>query len=105
MKFGKVPVRDAHGAILAHSLQTRAGILKKGRPLGNDEIAKLLDAGFEVVVAARIEPGDVSEDVAAAPRRASHRRGRRAGRGTIYRPRQSLRGGSGRCRRRERPHH
>ena len=41
MKFGHVKIDDALGAILAHSLQTRAGIIKKGRPLGPAEIEAL----------------------------------------------------------------
>ena len=44
MKFGRIPIDEAEGAILAHSLQTRAGIIKKGRPLGPAEQAIVLAA-------------------------------------------------------------
>ena len=66
MKFGNLKIDDALGAILAHSLQTRAGIIKKGRPLGPPEIDKLRAAGFEEVMAARLGEDDVGEDDAAA---------------------------------------
>jgi molybdenum cofactor cytidylyltransferase len=66
MKFGTLKIEDALGAILAHSLQTRAGIIKKGRPLAEADIEKLRDAGFRTVMAARLEAGDVGEDEAAA---------------------------------------
>ena len=66
MNFGTISIDDAEGAILAHSLQTRAGIIKKGRPLGTADIEKLRAAGFEKVMAARLGDDDVSEDDAAA---------------------------------------
>jgi molybdenum cofactor cytidylyltransferase len=66
MKFGRIPVDTAVGAILAHSLQTRSGILKKGRVLTEDDVARLGETGLREIVAARLEPGDVGEDVAAA---------------------------------------
>lgn len=66
MKFGTVSIDEARGAILAHSLQTRAGIIKKGRPLSAADIEKLREAGFEQVMAARLEDSDIGEDEAAA---------------------------------------
>ena len=66
MKFGRIAVSEAAGAILAHSLTTKQGVIKKGRTLGADEIARLVAAGHTDVVAARLEPGDVDEDTAAA---------------------------------------
>ncbi len=66
MKFGTIPTDDALGAILAHSLQTRAGIIKKGRPLNAGDIDKLKAAGFDAVMAARLDDDDVPEDDAAA---------------------------------------
>jgi molybdenum cofactor cytidylyltransferase len=66
MKFGTVRIDEARGAILAHSLQTRAGIIKKGRPLSAADIEKLREAGFTEVMAARLEDSDVGEDEAAA---------------------------------------
>jgi molybdenum cofactor cytidylyltransferase len=61
VKFGPVPLADASGAILAHSV----GGLKKGRTLSAEDVAKLQRAGIEQVVAARLEAGDVPEDEAA----------------------------------------
>jgi molybdenum cofactor cytidylyltransferase len=66
MKFGRIPVSGALGALLAHSLQTRSGILKKGRKLTADDVARLSEAGLSEVVAARLEPRDIGEDEAAA---------------------------------------
>ncbi len=66
MKFGTIPTDEALGAILAHSLQTRVGIIKKGRPLNAGDIEKLKAAGFDSVMAARLGDDDVPEDDAAA---------------------------------------
>ena len=66
MKFEQVPLRSAAGAILAHSIPTPSGAIKKGRVLGADEIARLQAAGVESVTAALLEVGDVGEDAAAA---------------------------------------
>ncbi|HXF54172.1 MAG TPA: molybdopterin-binding/glycosyltransferase family 2 protein [Hyphomicrobiaceae bacterium] len=66
MKFGRVPLSEAEGSILAHSVQAGSGILKKGRKLGPDELARLAEAGLREIVAARLEPGDIGEDEAAA---------------------------------------
>jgi molybdenum cofactor cytidylyltransferase len=66
MKFEQVPLRAATGAILAHSIPTPSGAIKKGRVLGADEIARLEEAGIHHVIAALLEAGDVGEDAAAA---------------------------------------
>jgi molybdenum cofactor cytidylyltransferase len=66
MKFEQVSLQSATGAILAHSVQTPSGAIKKGRVLGADEIARLTAAGIERVTAAVLEAGDVGEDAAAA---------------------------------------
>jgi molybdenum cofactor cytidylyltransferase len=65
MKFGRIALGEAEGAILAHSMTTAKGVIKKGRKLGSDEIARLMAAGVTHVTAARLEPGDVGEDEAA----------------------------------------
>ena len=65
MRFGVIPLQDAEGAILAHSVKAPSGALKKGRVLSGDDIARLRDAGIEDVMAARLEAGDVPEDQAA----------------------------------------
>jgi molybdenum cofactor cytidylyltransferase len=66
MKFGRVPVRDAEGGISVHSIRKASLVLKKGTAIGKAEIAALEAAGVADIVVARLEPGDVSEDTAAA---------------------------------------
>ena len=66
MKFGAVTLKDALGATAVHSIRQGELVLKKGTLIGPVEIAALEAAGIKEVVAARLEPGDVAEDVAAA---------------------------------------
>ena len=66
MIFGDVPVAEAEGAILAHSLRVGNAMFKKGRALSSADLAALRAAGFATVMAARLEAGDVGEDKAAA---------------------------------------
>lgn len=66
MKFGPVPLAEAEGTILAHSTKAGSRTLKKGRVLDAGDVAALRDAGFGSIVVARLEPGDVPEDEAAA---------------------------------------
>ena len=66
MKFGPVPVGEAEGGIAVHSIRQAALVLKKGTLIGKAEVAALQAAGIADIVVARLEPGDVSEDVAAA---------------------------------------
>jgi molybdenum cofactor cytidylyltransferase len=66
MKFGAVAPRDALGAIAVHTIRQDGLVLKKGTLIGAVEVAALEAAGIKDVVVARLEPGDVSEDVAAA---------------------------------------
>ncbi len=61
MRFGAVPIDQALGTILAHA----TGPLKKGAVLGADEIAILRDLQVAGVIAARLDPTEVSEDEAA----------------------------------------
>ena len=65
MKFGPVPLEDAKGAILAHSQRLGDKMLRKGSVLDEAAITLLRRAGRTEVIAARLEPGDVPEDVAA----------------------------------------
>ena len=65
MKFANFPLAEAEGAILAHSIATPKGMLKKGRALSAADIARLAETGRTHVVAARLEPSDVGEDEAA----------------------------------------
>lgn len=65
MKFGTVPLSEAGGAILAHSIALDDGPLRKGTELGPDEIARAAASGIESVTVARLEDDDMSEDEAA----------------------------------------
>ncbi len=65
MKFGEVPVAEAEGAILAHSLKLGAAALKKGRVLSAADLGLIAEAGLSSITVARLEPGDVGEDAAA----------------------------------------
>ncbi|WP_448187664.1 NTP transferase domain-containing protein [Azospirillum sp. sgz301742] len=65
MYFGPVPVADAAGTILAHSVRKSCLIFKKGRVLSAEDVAALKAADFETVTVARLEEGDVGEDDAA----------------------------------------
>jgi molybdenum cofactor cytidylyltransferase len=65
VKFGAVSPDEAEGGVVVHSIRTSGLVLKKGTIVGKSEIAALKAAGIAAVTVARIEPGDVSEDVAA----------------------------------------
>ena len=66
MKFGAVKPKDALGATAVHSIREGALVLRKGTLIGAAEVKALEAAGVKEIVVARLEPGDVSEDVAAA---------------------------------------
>ena len=67
MRFGPVPLAEAEGAILAHSVPLGDGQrMRKGKVLGPDDLARLAAAGLSEVVVARLDPGDVDEDSAAS---------------------------------------
>ncbi|MEA2904725.1 MAG: molybdenum cofactor cytidylyltransferase [Alphaproteobacteria bacterium] len=66
MKFGPVPVGEAEGGIAVHSIRQGSLVLKKGTVVGKAEMSALTLAGIAEIVVARLEPGDVSEDQAAA---------------------------------------
>jgi len=66
MKFGPVAPRDALGATAVHSIRQGDLVLKKGTLIGPEEVAALEAAKVNEIVVARLEPGDVSEDQAAA---------------------------------------
>lgn len=65
MKFGDVPVEQARGAILAHSVSCNGSRLRKGAILDDAHLAQLSAAGITTVTVARMEQGDVHEDAAA----------------------------------------
>lgn len=65
MRFGPVPLDQALGAVLAHSVPLSQGRLRKGLVLGTAELAALAQAGMDQVTVARLDAGDVAEDAAA----------------------------------------
>jgi len=65
MRFGEIPVAEAVGAILAHSLRLGTAALKKGRVLSPADIELIAASGLDRVVAARLDHGDIREDEAA----------------------------------------
>jgi molybdenum cofactor cytidylyltransferase len=65
MLFGPVPLDQAEGAILAHSVALPEGRLRKGCLLGPAEIAGLRAAAVTSVTVARLGPDDMHEDAAA----------------------------------------
>lgn len=65
MKFGPVPVARAEGTILAHSVKLGAKRLRKGRILEARDLEQIAGAGIETITVARLEAGDVHEDLAA----------------------------------------
>ncbi|PJE29833.1 molybdenum cofactor cytidylyltransferase [Pseudooceanicola antarcticus] len=65
MKFGPVPLDQALGAILAHSLDLPEGRLRKGMKIDAEAVEKMRYFGVSEVVAAQLEEGDVHEDAAA----------------------------------------
>lgn len=65
MRFGPVPLADARGAIMAHSLRAGERMIRKGTVLDAEAIALLRAAGRDEVIAAQLDPGDVPEDLAA----------------------------------------
>ncbi len=66
MKFGPVAPDDAIGGVAVHSIRKDDLVLKKGTLIGAREAAALKAAGIAQVVVARLDPGDVPEDEAAA---------------------------------------
>ena len=65
MKFGPVPLDQAAGAILAHSVATPSGRLRKGRVLDAADVSALQAAGLDEVIVAALGAEDVDENAAA----------------------------------------
>ena len=65
MKFGPVPVGEAQGAVLAHSVALEKGRLRKGAVLSAADMAALQAVGLAEVIVARLDPGDLGENAAA----------------------------------------
>ena len=66
MIFGPVPLAEAEGALLAHSVQVDGQRIRKGVQLTATQIEALGVAGLSEVVVARLERGDLHEDAAAS---------------------------------------
>ncbi|MFZ5789176.1 MAG: NTP transferase domain-containing protein [Pseudomonadota bacterium] len=66
MIFASLPLAEAEGALLVHSLKLGKLAFRKGRKLSAEDLAALSAAGVERVTVVRLEPGDVGEDEAAA---------------------------------------
>ncbi|HWD58104.1 MAG TPA: molybdopterin-binding/glycosyltransferase family 2 protein [Stellaceae bacterium] len=65
MQFGEVPVGEAEGAILVHSLRFGKTALKKGRILSADDLREIVAAGLDEITVVRLDSGDIREDPAA----------------------------------------
>ncbi len=65
MKFGPAPLDETRGAIMAHSQRVGERMIRKGSVLDEAAVAALREAGRNEVICARLEPGDVPEDIAA----------------------------------------
>ncbi|MBX3596399.1 MAG: molybdopterin-binding/glycosyltransferase family 2 protein [Rhizobiaceae bacterium] len=65
MKFGPVPIDEALGAVLAHSVHAGERVLRKARKFTAQDIEELKQANILEVVVARLESDDVDEDSAA----------------------------------------
>ncbi|WP_454852072.1 NTP transferase domain-containing protein [Rhizobium binxianense] len=66
MIFGDWPLSEAEGVVLAHAVKLPDIALAKGRVLTKADLERLGGAGVSSVIAARLEPGDLMEDEAAA---------------------------------------
>lgn len=65
MRFGRLDLDEAEGALIAHSLMIGGRRLKKGHALTASDIEQLRADGATSVLAAQLETGDVDEDSAA----------------------------------------
>jgi molybdopterin biosynthesis enzyme len=67
MKFGPVPLSEAKGKILGHNIAGASGqrLLRKGKPLTDEDLEKLRGLGRSSVYVAEIEPNDIEENKAA----------------------------------------
>jgi molybdenum cofactor cytidylyltransferase len=65
MRFGPVPLADAVGAILAHSVSLPSGRMRKGKLLDAADIEVLAGLGLTEVTVARLDAADQHEDEAA----------------------------------------
>ncbi len=66
MKFGSVPISEAEGAVLAHSLAVSGKRLRKGRILNASDLSLIREVGLREVIVARLDADDLGEDTAAS---------------------------------------
>src|SRR5258705_8629669 len=65
MRFGTFPLGEAEGAILVHGVRAGGRLFKKGRVLTRADLGQLAEGQILHVTVARLESGDVPEDIAA----------------------------------------
>jgi len=65
MKFGEIPVTQAKGAILAHSISLPDGRIAKGHRLEQQDLIALQNAGINGVTVAQLDFDELGEDAAA----------------------------------------
>jgi len=65
MIFADLPVLDAVGALLVHSVKVGKLAFRKGRKLSPDDVRALTAAGRATVTVARLDRDDIGEDAAA----------------------------------------
>ena len=65
MRFDTLPLDEAEGGILVHSVRAGGRVLKKGRVLTRADVESLRAAGLTRMMVARLEAGDIPEDEAA----------------------------------------
>jgi len=65
MIFADLPVLDAVGALLVHSVKVGKLAFRKGRKLSLDDARALAAAGRATVTVARLDRDDIGEDIAA----------------------------------------
>ena len=66
MHFGPVPLDQAEGAILGHSVLLNGTRLRKGMVLACGDLDRMAAAGITEITVARLGPTDIAEDAAAA---------------------------------------
>src|SRR3546814_8048452 len=62
VRFGRVSLEEAEGAIMAHSLSIPGRRLPKGRVLDRDDLAAVRHAGLEAITVARIDTDGIGEN-------------------------------------------
>ena len=65
MKFGPVAPDESEGGILAHAVYLADGRIRKGTRLAAADIKRLVAAGIDSIIVARLDPVDLDEDSAA----------------------------------------